>query len=102
MTEFTGFARRAHFGYSNGIFVTLQDGGGDQTQMADLTKGLHSDQITPDVTVHAQDARVRRNQVGGVFGRHGMAGRAAEYRGIAVFPGRRQRQQNAQNPNAHD
>jgi hypothetical protein len=31
-----------------------------------------------------------------------VAGRSAECRRIAVFPRRRQRQQNAQNPNAHD
>jgi hypothetical protein len=80
VTAFARFARRPHRRRPDGELVATGDVENDVAQITGFPRNALGDEAAADVALHAIDAGMRRGQIGGVFGRHGVAGRAAELR----------------------
>jgi hypothetical protein len=86
----------------NGKLVSVESGGEDVPHITSLTGDTRGEKPFTDMAVDAVDARMGRSQVAGEFRGHGVAGCAAEFRGIGIFPtvyraGQDEQGQDAQN-----
>jgi hypothetical protein len=74
-----GLTRRAQLTGADRVLVGDEGGGDDVFDVARLAGDARGDEALADVAVDAVDARVRRGQVSGVLGWHGVAGGAAKH-----------------------
>ncbi len=82
-----GLARGTEFFGMDGEFVLSECLPENVLQIAGLARYPSGGKAPPDVTLDAIHPCMRRDEIGGVFGRHGVAGGATELRRIGVVPG---------------